>query len=223
MNSSPVSPQLLVSKQPHTLFVMLCYLFIALLVGIGGYLIGYRNGTQQSKIRSPKITTPQKNTITPTTRMLTTPYALSYSVPSGWRTIQWHPAPNSTASAIASPDYTSFNTIDDNPTPQTGIAIFISRYSQPIRSLQQLKSKVEESEDNMQSITQIVVGGFPAYHAVFVSSDSNRVLDDYHILKGTDDWVINCVFTGNSLPTYLQEKQRYIVGFNELLQSIQFQ
>ncbi|HWY79186.1 MAG TPA: hypothetical protein VNW29_02405 [Candidatus Sulfotelmatobacter sp.] len=215
-------------KQVNLLFISTCFflgLLIAIPFSIVGYRLGYINGKQQVKVTSvinkSKIIAKQQSSMPGNASP--TLYTLSYTIPVGWRSIIWNPTTVSTSSAIVSPDYIGNDTAHNDLTPRTGIAVFIYRYPELMSSLQELRAKTEESEDNMQKITQTVVSGFPAYHAIFVSTDSNRVLDQYHILKGTDHWVINFVLPGNSLPAAQYEEQRYSVAFNELLQSVQFQ
>lgn len=110
-----------------------------------------------------------------------------------------------------------------DPKPKTGMVIFISRNPQAMKNLKQLRASTETSEDGLQELTQTVVAGLPAYHAFFISSESNRVLDDYHMLKDTDHWAIRFIFPGNSLPDVQREKRLYRSQLTDFLQSVQFQ
>lgn len=213
-------------RQPFILFLIIG-IIILLVSGLGGYFIGYTNAinkqlTKQTNndITKKLITHP---TITPT-QDTTTSYILSYSIPSGWRRIVWNPAPNSSSSAILSPDYTSV----DDPNPTTGLSIIVYRYISAeggnyFSNLQQLKTNVENQEENLQKITPTTIAGFPGFHAVFIDTDANRTLDEYSILKGHDQWIIRIITGGLSLSYQQQEEQKYGTQINEFLQSIQFQ
>lgn len=218
--------QPLSNKHTNTPVLIFCCLLSGLLCAIGGYQLGVINGALQVRPLPPQTAQQPLPSTAPRLSPSDTPtkYTLTYSIPAGWHTILWHPTPTSTSSAIVSPDYTGFNNPSyDDPDPQTGIAIFIWRMPKPAYSLQQLRSQTEMSEDGMQKIASTTIAGLPAYHATFISTDSQRILDTYHILKDTDHWVVSFNFQGNSLTEVTQEENRYSSALTAFLNSILFQ
>lgn len=211
--------------------ITLLGLLLAVIFGSGGYWVGSHSAQKQMRIpQSPKMTVSPKSTAKPAKKALfqtvAIPYAISYTIPQGFSTILWHPTPISTASAIVSPDYIPFKSpsgvLNSDPDPQGGMGIFIIKKPNPIDNLSQLKVSTQTTEEGMQQIAETTVGGYPAYFAIYLDSDSDRILYDYHILYGTDEWVIRIVFPGLSLSAAQQEYQRYSAQINDFLQSIQF-
>lgn len=229
-NTTPSSQSsLTVPEKKTSVLVKITLVFllflISLSIGLFGYLLG--QGVQKSQVKpSPAKVSNIKKKI-PATQPTVAPtvaiqqgqsYTVIYTPPSGWQTMLWHPTPDSTENAILSPDYTSIA----DPNPQTGLVILIYQFPGQFSDMKQFRGSVEETEENMQGITQTEVGGFPAWHAIFISSDSIRIVDDYHILKDHDHWLVRFILPGNSLPAAQAEEKKYSYQMKELLQSIQF-
>lgn len=228
-NDSLQTSKILLKRSLWTVIFMCCLisLLIAIPIGFAGYEVGYTQGKQQEiksyippakakKIASkPKDVVPSSSTPSPEPM---NSYVLIYTAPTEWRSMVWQPDPNNKGSAILSPDYTSIA----DPNPQTGLVILIYQFPDQFKDMTQFRSSVEEVEDNLKDLTQTVVGGYPAWHAIFVSTDSERVINDYHILKDHDHWVVRIIVPGNSLLVAQAEEQKYNYQINNLIQSIQF-
>jgi hypothetical protein len=229
-NNSPIVPSPPLTRPKLSIIFGVCC-FLALLFasvfGIVGYQMGYSSGNQQKTMSQRSIKSAKKIAVTPEvvlpnkeepTPKQPNSYALIYTSPPGWRSMVWQPDPNTPGSAMLSPDYSSF----DDPEPQTGLAILIYQFPQQYSDIKQMRPDVEATEDNMKGLSQITVAGFPTLHAIFVSTDSHRVVDDYNILKDHDRWIVRIVTPGNSLPDSKAEEQKYNYQISELLKSIQF-
>ena len=216
----------LLHKPKQVLLVIFFISFIiAVPLGIAGYHLGYVNGSRQPRMLQDNLSIKLQKKAVSTIKSSpslkpSSPYVLSYSIPSGWHTIIWHPTPDSSQSAILSPNYTSQN----DPTPQTGMSILIYRFPESISSMQQLRTSILQEGNGVQHLTQTTIGELPAIHAWFIDSDDNLIFDEYHILKNNDHWIIRFVFpSGSSLSEAQNEEDLYKTQINELLQSIQFQ
>jgi hypothetical protein len=205
-------------------------ILIAVFCAGTGFWTGFMYG-QKSETIHPiiKIVT-KKQIITKTVPVhvsAAAPYTLTYTMPQGFTTLVWHPTAKSSSVAFASPDYlqnmSPAQAARTGIHPQTGMAIYIYRVPEPCYSLSLLKATTESTEENLQELTQTTVGGQPAYYAEFIDTDSYRILFDYHILKGTDQWVIRYVFPGINLQAAQTEEQKYSQQINAFLQSFQFQ
>lgn len=242
-NTSPVVQNTTTLPKKHTKYALLgiyglVFLFIVLAIGYLSYQLGFVNGKHAAGLNSyatnsninTKTTVKKANkdkdndeddnnddktASIPSQKKL---YTLIYTSPTGFNTMIWYPTPKVSQIALLSPDYTSIA----DPEPETGISILIYQLPGSFASLDKLRPAIDDTEEGLSSLTQTKVAGFPAYNAVYNDSDSDRMLDDYDILKGTDRWLVRLVFPGDSQADMTQEESKYTVQINDLLQSIQF-